>query len=141
VGLTFSDVRRWIETELEEVFVHDASPDLFFLPGEDAKFPFATIVTHDDEYDNASNLDRDGVYRLNFATDKETFQKLFPAIGGKSDLEKAAFDYQASDVFFPHPVYGNMRWVSVVNPETTWPDCKVFLIRARKLRELRPNSW
>lgn len=141
MSLTIADVRHWIETELEELYVHDTTPDLFFLPGEDAKFPFATIVTHDDEYDNASNLNRDGFYRLTFATDKATFQKLFPMIGSKSDLEKAAFDYQAADVFFPHPVYGNMRWVSVVNPEITWADCKDLLIRARKLRELRPNSW
>lgn len=141
MAVSFAEIRSWIENELEEVEVHDATADLYFLAAGDTKFPFATIVTHDDDYDSFSQLDRDGIYRLNFSTDKETFQSLFPKIRGKADLERANFDYAMRDSFFPHPIYGAMRWVSVVNPNSLWPECKKLLAKARNIRDLRPNSW
>lgn len=139
--MSVGNIRSWMVTELGQVEVDDTTPDLYFYADDEKKFPFATIVTHDDDYDNFSMLDREGLYRLNFATDKETFKSLFPNIRGKSDLEMASFDYRASDAFFPHPIYGAMRWVSVINPDITWPKCKTLLIGARQIRELRPNSW
>lgn len=141
MGIALKDICDWIQTEFEDVEVHDTTPDLYFLAYGNTKFPFATIVTRDEDHDSSSQLNREGIYRLNFATDKETFQSLFPEIRGKADLQKASFDYQASDTFFPHPVYGAMRWVSVINPNSVWPKCKTLLARARKIRELRPNSW
>ena len=50
-------------------------------------------------------------------------------------------DYSASDVLFPHPLYGRMRWVSVVAPDLSWPQCQDLLVAAHQLRELRPDSW
>ena len=125
----------------EGVTVHEATADYFFFPGAEQKFPFATIVTHDDPYDSASALDREGLFRLNLPTDKATFGALFPAIRGRRDLEASSFDYQAIDTLFPHPVYGRMRWVSVINPESTWAQCRRLLELARQMRELRPDSW
>ncbi|WP_141728439.1 DUF6194 family protein [Devosia insulae] len=66
---------------------------------------------------------------------------LSPAISSRRDLEAAAFDYQAIDTLFPHPVYGRMRWVSVITPESTWAQCRGLLEAARQLRERRPDSW
>jgi hypothetical protein len=139
--IALDDIRDWIQSELEDVEVDDSTADLYFLRGSETKFPFATIVTHDDVHDYSSRLNREGIYRLNFPTDKETFQSLFPEIRGKADLQNTSFNYQASDVFFPHPIYGAMRWVSVINPDSVWPQCKTLLARAREIRELRPNSW
>lgn len=139
--IALKEIREWIQTELEGVRVHDTTPILYFHADGDAKFPFATIVTQDDDYDSYSKLNRDGIYRLNFVTGKATFQSLFPSISGKADLQKAIFDYQALDTFFPHPVYGAMRWVCVLNPDSIWPTCKTLLARARKIRDLQPNSW
>ncbi|SFS08536.1 hypothetical protein SAMN05216570_2420 [Dyella sp. OK004] len=139
--MALNDIRDWIQTALQDVEVDDSTADLYFFTGNDAKFPFATIVTHDDDHDSSSQLNREGIYRLNFPTDKETFQSLFPGIRGKADLQKASFNHQASDAFFPHPIYGAMRWVSVVNPDFVWPECKTLLARAREIRELRPTSW
>lgn len=73
------------------------------------RFPFATIVTKDyGEFDNASNLDREGVFRLNIGVSKETFEGLF-----KPD---AAYDFTALDVLMPHPVYAQNHFVCVLNP-------------------------
>jgi hypothetical protein len=73
------------------------------------QFPFATIVTKDyGDFDNASNLDRPGVFRLNVGVSRETFASLFAA--------GAEHDYTALDRLMPHPVYGANHWVSVLNP-------------------------
>lgn len=68
-----------------------ADDDTFFFHNSDNKFPFATLVTKDSEFDNASNLDRPGVFRLNIGVGKETFHALF----GETDT--AAIDYTALD--------------------------------------------
>lgn len=137
---SIADIRSFL-LGFAGVTVHETSPDYFFFPGAEQRFPFATIVTHDDAYDSASRLDRDGLFRLNFPTDKASFGTLFPAITGRRELEAASFDYQAIDTLFPHPVYGRMRWVSVINPDATWSRCRQLLEAARHLRELRPDSW
>lgn len=57
------------------------------------RMPFATIVTKDyGEYDNKSNLDRPGVYRLNIGVSRETFRSLFPSGKDTSTIDYAVFD-------------------------------------------------
>lgn len=140
MSVSIAGIRKFLVSTLPSVTVHDSTADLFFFTGDEQKFPFATIVTHDDPYDTASNLSREGFFRLNFATDKETFEKLFGVFTSKA-LAAADFDYQCIDQLFPHPVYGKMRWVSVINPDSTWGTCQALLAKAHGLRELRPNSW
>jgi len=83
---------------------------------EEHRFPFATIVTQDyGEFDNASNLNRKGVYRLNIGVGKETFRSVFGA-PAETDAKGAAYDFTALDRLLPHPVYGKMYWVCVLNP-------------------------
>jgi hypothetical protein len=89
--------------------------DTFFIydPGRilegSRQFPFATIVAKDyGDFDNASNLDRPGVFRLNIGLSKETYASLFQA--------GAEHDFTAIDQLVPHPVYGRNHWVSVLNP-------------------------
>lgn len=89
--------------------------DTFFIYDPESKlegarqFPLATIVTKDyGDFDNASNLDRPGVFRFNIGVTKETFERLF---GDASD-----HDFAALDTVIPHPVYGQYHWVSVLNP-------------------------
>lgn len=134
------DIRSFLET-LPNVSVHDITDDLFFFRGNEQKFPFATIVTHDDPHDALSNLNRGGLFRLNFATDKETFASLFPELQTKAAFAEARLDYQALDILFPHPVYGKMRWVSAINPDRVWGQCQELLIMAHQVREFRPDSW
>ena len=70
-------------------------------------YPFATLVSNH-AHDQASDLDRPGVYRLNVGVGKATFRSLFP--------EDADQDYAALDVLMPHPVYAAQSWIAVLNP-------------------------
>ena len=90
----------------------------FYDPGRglpaDHRFPFATIVTKDyGEFDGASDLNREGVFRLNVGVGKETFAALF------GHEKHDAHDFMALDRIMPHPVYGKMYWVCVLNPSAT----------------------
>jgi hypothetical protein len=61
---------------------------------------------------------------LNIGISKQTFRSLFGMTKLASDQEDAAesddapgeYDFTALDQVMPHPVYGRMYWVSVLNP-------------------------
>ena len=119
--------------------------DTFFICDPDRsleasqRFPFATIVTKDyGDFDNASNLDRPGVFRLNVGVSRETFRSLFAA--------HHEYDFAALDQLMPHPVYGRNHWVCVVNPsEATVERLKPLLAEAydravRRYRKLRASG-
>jgi hypothetical protein len=95
------------------------------------RFPFATIVTKDyGDFDNASNLNREGVFRLNIGVSKETFARVFPS--------DQAHDYTALDTLMPHPVYASNHWVSVLSPtEATLQEIKPLLDEAYEIAVLR----
>ncbi len=89
-------------------------------------FPFATIVTKDYEGDDASNLNRPSVFRLNVGVSKQTFQSLF----GSPETE-SNYDFAALDRLLPHPAYSQYFWVSVLNPsEHTFETIKPLLAEA-----------
>jgi len=83
----------------------------------DHNFPIVTLVTND-LYDQFSNLNRPDVYRLNIGISKSTFQSLFGAQQRGDDVGKG-YDFTALDQVMPHPVYGRMYWVCVLNPRET----------------------
>lgn len=97
-------------------------------------FPFATIITKDyDGFDVASNLSRDGVFRLNIGLSRETYQALAPD-------ETVAYDFSTLDQLMPHPVYGQNHWVCVLNPsEETFERLKPLLAESyeRAVRRYR----
>ena len=76
--------------------------------------PFATIVTKDYPGDEGSRLDRPGAFRVNLAAGTEKFRRWTgraPRDPGTSDV-----DPSTSDVVIPHPVYGTLGWLAVVDP-------------------------
>ena len=112
-------ITRWITTALPRVETvvgsrEAGSPvvawgDTFFFVGPERRFPFATIVTKDyGDFDNASNLNREGVFRLNIGVGRPTFERL---VGSTIDPDYAVFDR-----ILPHPVYAKQRWISILNP-------------------------
>ncbi len=108
-----------------------ADDNTFFFHDGDNKFPFATIVTKDSEFDSASRLDRPGVFRLNFGVGKERFRALF----GETP---AAIHPAAPDTLMPHPVYAKMHWVSVISPSAkTFEKVKPLLAEALALARAR----
>ena len=98
---------RSITEHFDRVDVVTASGGWFFSCDAEKHWPnFATLVTSD-EYDQTSDLDREGVFRLNMGVGRATFDR----IGAAADPDITVFDR-----LFPHPVYGAQRWVSIVNP-------------------------
>jgi hypothetical protein len=124
-----TEISRYITETLEGVDVVTDSGNSFFFYNPDSsvppdhKFPFVTLVTND-FYDQFSNLDRPSVYRLNIGIGKETFRSLFGKPSPPSDGDRAEngsedatdYDFTALDQLIPHPVYGRMYWVCVLNP-------------------------
>ena len=98
--------------------IETADGNTFFFYASDRKLPFATLVTKDD-YDHASNLNRPSVFRLNIGISKPTYLSLFgsqPSRPGAGGVVDTGHDFTALDQLMPHPVYGHMFWVCVLNP-------------------------
>ena len=91
----------------------------FYDPDQtaDRRQPFATIVTKDyPGFDTSSKLDRPGVFRLNLAVGRETFQQLFGFPSAGFADQAAEFDFAELDRVLPHPVYARQGWISVLTP-------------------------
>lgn len=93
---------------------------------------FATIKNHDGTNDRASELDREGVWRLNMGVSKPAYLERFgppPPRPDKGRTVDGGWDFTATDTLTPHPVYGWMSWIAVLNPtETTWTAACVPLL-------------
>jgi len=123
------EISQYITETLEGVdVVTDAGNRFFFYNPEstvppDHRFPFVTLVTND-LYDRFSDLSRQSIFRLNIGIGKHTFRTLF---GEQTHLSEGStetisgehagtHDFAALDRVMPHPVYGHMHWVCVLNP-------------------------
>ena len=82
----------------------------FFMYATDDRLPFATIALADNEYDSISNLNRDGIFRVNIGVSKLTFTQLF-------HNHNTEWDYTALNQFMPHPDYAAQHYICVLNPE------------------------
>ena len=96
------------------------------------RMPFATIVTKDyGDFDNASNLNRPDVFRLNIGVSRDTFRAFFGYAPGEDSTEKADYDFAALDQLMPHPVYAPQLFVCVLNPSSeTFEAVKPLLAEA-----------
>lgn len=95
--------------------------------------PFVTVVTKDHPgFDTASDLGREGVFRVNVAVGGA----LFTEVVGHSPAEYAAagadVDFTELDRLLPHPLYAVQGWVSVLCPGPRTGD---------RLRELVGAAW
>ncbi|HEU5367868.1 MAG TPA: DUF6194 family protein [Ktedonobacterales bacterium] len=127
--IRFEDIETYITETFEGVDTVVASDASFFFynPASSAppdhRFPFVTLVTSD-AYDQFSDLNRPSVFRLNIGLSKPTFRALFGAGQPSSQRDSVAedeetpgdYDFTALDQVMPHPVYGRMYWVCVLNP-------------------------
>ena len=123
-----SEISRYITGTFEGVDVVVASGDSFFFYNPDSsippdhRFPFVTLVTSDIN-DPFSHLNRPSIFRLNIGIGKQTFHSLFgdpaalPSVSAADSGEISRdYDFSALDQVMPHPVYGRMGWVCVLNP-------------------------
>ena len=80
---------------------------------------FLTIKQHDGPNDRASQLDRKGVFRVNFSVDKPSYERLFgpkPARPSQGGVVNTGHDFTLLNELTPHPTYAWMGWLSVLNP-------------------------
>ncbi len=133
-----SEMSQYITETFEGVDVVTDSGNSFFFYNPDSnvppdhRFPFVTLVTND-LYDQFSHLNRPSVFRLNIGIGKQTFRSLTgsPSLPSgtnsvaNSGENESSYDFTALDQIMPHPVYGRMLWVCVLNPSKETFETKV----------------
>ncbi|AEB45473.1 MULTISPECIES: DUF6194 family protein [Micromonospora] len=91
--------------------------DRFFHVGADRRQPFATIVEHDvPGFDEASQLDRPGVFRLNLDLGRAEFERRFGFPPKDFEEHRHEFDFARLDTVVPHPGYALHGFASIVMP-------------------------
>jgi hypothetical protein len=114
--------------------------DAFFYYAPDGQVPqhvqpYGTIVTKDYPDDTASRLDEEGRWRVNIHVDRSTFVRL---TGEEPRHLARPRDFAAADRINPHPVYGGLGWVAIVNPgERTMNTAIELLCEAHQAARLR----
>ena len=112
---------------------------LFYNPDKLLKrgIYFCTIKAKDGANDQASNLDRDDVFRINFGLSKTTFLSMFtelPKRTIKGGFIEGPYNFKTLDTLTPHPVYGWMAWVSILNPSiSSWNKIEALLSESYQL--------
>ncbi|MET7686499.1 DUF6194 family protein [Streptomyces sp. NPDC005483] len=113
--------------------------DAFFYCTPDGRVPrntqpYGTIVTKNYPDDTASDLDPPGRWRVNVQVGRAALPEL---LGQRHDPATA-------DVLLPHPVYGALGWICVVNPGERTTGTVVRLLReaheAARARAVRRHS-
>lgn len=104
------------------------------------RMPFATLV-NSDHYDQASNLSRPSVYRLNIGISKETYRAMFgaqPSYPEGNGVVDTGHDFSTLDQIMPHPVYAPASWICVLNPSSaTFQQVRKLLAEAYELAVAR----
>jgi hypothetical protein len=81
------------------------------------KMPFGTLVCSNyPGFDTESQLDREGVFRLNLAVGRAAYERLLDHPPTAHAERRADYDYAEFDTLIPHPIYAQQGWVSIVNP-------------------------
>ncbi|WP_424883159.1 DUF6194 family protein [Streptomyces sp. SLBN-8D4] len=113
--------------------------DAFFYYAPDGRTPrntqpYGTIVTKNYPADTACDLDPPGRWRVNVQVGRTALPEL---LGERHDPATA-------DVVLPHPVYGSLGWICVVNPGERTTGTVVRLLReaheAARVRAARRRS-
>ena len=116
---------------------------LFFNPNEASAHGsyFVTIKESDGENDQASNLDRDGIFRVSFGVSRNSYEALFgpkpprPARGG---VVKTGHDFTQTNLLMPHPIYAWMNWLQLLNPtQVTWNSNQNLIQESYELSKAR----
>lgn len=116
---------------------------LFFNPNDTSPHGsyFLTIKERDGENDQASLLDRDGVFRVSFGVSRNTYENLFgakPHRPAKGEVVHTGHDFAQINQVMPHPIYAWMNWLQILNPsEETWSSIQNLLRESYQLAKSR----
>ena len=122
-----SEVELFVEA-LDNVQREENFGYIFYFVGEDHLVPFVSIVNSDNDYDRVSNLNREGVYRINIGVSRTTYDELVGHISPET------VNYTALNVFLPHPEYAKQHFVCILNPSgANEATTKTLMVEARDL--------
>lgn len=117
-------IADYITNQYQGLVAVNAWGEQSFFYNPEGKLPrgvyFATLKDKDGDNDKASDLSREGVFRFNFGISKSTYEEVLgkgpsrPAAGGVVDT---GHDFNQLNTLLPHPVYGWMSWVCILNPD------------------------
>ena len=117
------DIINRIEQELDGVKPKSTwgETSLFYNP--ENRLPngvyFCTVKEKDGDNDKASNLDRDGVFRVSIGLLPQTYKTLFgqkPSRPSKGGIVSTGHDFTVLNELMPHPIYGWMSWAQILSP-------------------------
>lgn len=109
---------------------------LFYNPGalQPSGVYFCTLKEDNGKNDQASALDRDGVFRFSIGIAKQQYTELFgtpPKRPKKGQTVATGHDFSLQNELMPHPMYAWMSWVQVLNPsKQTFADIEPLIINA-----------
>ena len=107
---------------------------------DNRQLPFATLVVSDyPGWDTQSQLDREGVFRLNVAVGRAAYQRLLGHSPAAYAEHAADYDYAEFDRLLPHPLYAGHGWVAIVNPGERTADLARHLVA--DAHELAHRRW
>jgi hypothetical protein len=94
---------------------------LFYSPGRVLPNGIysCTIKQNNGENDKASNLDREGVFRVAIGLKSKTYVRLFgqkPACPSKGGIVATGHDFTKLNALMPHPIYAWMFWAQIFSP-------------------------
>lgn len=126
-----AEVEAFVE-QLDNVQREENYGYIFYFVGDDHRLSFVTIANSDNDYDNVSNLNREGVFRVNIGVSRETFDSLF------ADSGTEHVNYTALNVFLPHPEYAKQNFICILSPSgENEAATKQFIIEAHSIAAKR----
>lgn len=140
-GLQIDDIIYYVQSTYNGTVIDYNWGDRGIFYNPDNRLPrgihIMTFKVKDSRKDKVSDLNRTGIYRLNLGISKESFNRLFgptpprPKAGETAETEH---DYRQLDLITPHPKFGWMAWISVLNPRrATFETLKPLVEESYKL--------
>jgi len=121
--MTPKDIENYIIKNFEGVIPKSSWGETSFFYNPNKALPngvyFCTIKEQDGKNDKASSLNRDNVFRFSIGISRDSFYKLFETKfkrPSKGEIIKSDFDFKTLDTITPHPIYGWMSWICILNP-------------------------
>jgi hypothetical protein len=101
---------------------------------------FGTVKEQNGENDQASRLERPGVFRFNVGIGTEAYTRRFgpkPTRPPKGQVVATGHDFSSLDMVLPHPIYAWMGWICILSPskaslEGLWPEIEAAYRLARQ---------
>jgi len=122
-AISLDEISAYLIEEFDDLVAINAWGERSFFYNPNSLLPrgvyFCTLKEKDGDNDKASNLDREGIYRFNFGLPSNTFIEIYggkPKRPEKGKTIAGNWNFTETNKLVPHPVYGWMGWVAILNP-------------------------